>query len=341
MIRLSDIFGQEAAVEALRHALQADRLPHGLLFAGPAGVGKGTTAHALAAAFLCEKPKSGDACGSCESCRLIESDTHPDLHRIYRQLIRLEKSDAKARDLAIDVIRTHLVAPAGLRAAMGRGKVFIIEEAELMNTSAQNSMLKVLEEPEGRTLIILLTTQPGSLLQTIRSRCQTILFASLPEQIVQRELAKRNIDKSQAAAAARLAGGSLGLAIRWIEDGVIVFAEALEQKIDDLLAGRGSGDFAEWMKKAAEDYAEKQLARDELASKDQATREGLALYVQLAGEHIRRRLRDEADPDAQTRLCDAIDALARADQYLDANVSIPIALADLAASLEQMGGVRA
>src|SRR6478752_2458502 len=138
MLTLDDIFGQDAAIEQLRRAYLADRLPHGLLFAGPVGVGKALTARALGTLFLCEAPRGTSRCGKCESCTLMGAGTHPDFHSVYRQLIRLEKDTAKARDLTIDVIRDYLVAPANLKATMNRGKVFVVEEADLMNAAAQN-----------------------------------------------------------------------------------------------------------------------------------------------------------------------------------------------------------
>src|SRR3712207_9357567 len=70
---------------------------------------------------------------------------------------------------------------------MGRGKVFVVEQAELLSAAAQNALLKTLEEPAGRTLIVLLTDQPGALLPTIRSRCQVVPFAALAEELVRRE----------------------------------------------------------------------------------------------------------------------------------------------------------
>src|SRR6476661_7549321 len=101
MHTFDDIFDQDHAIETLRRAYAADRLPHGLIFAGPAGVGKATTAGALGALFLCESPKGDRACRKCESCRVFDAGNHPDYHVIYRQLIRLEKKDAKARDLPV------------------------------------------------------------------------------------------------------------------------------------------------------------------------------------------------------------------------------------------------
>src|SRR4030095_13829874 len=102
----------------------------------------------------------------------------------------------------------------------GRGKAFVIEQAELMTAGAQNAMLKTLEEPSQRTSIILLTDQPGCLLPTIRSRCQFVRFAPLPVDLVRKELEKRGIDKKTAQSASQLSDGSLGIALKWIADGV-------------------------------------------------------------------------------------------------------------------------
>src|SRR5687768_9168926 len=156
---LAEIFGQDAAIETITRAYEADRLPHGMIFAGPAGVGKATTARALAKLFLCEKPKKTEPCNKCDSCRVFDAGNHPDFHRVYKELIRIEFKDRKAIDLPVPVVREFLLEPAGRKTVMGRGKVFVVEQAEAMNAQAQNALLKTLEEPLGRTLIILLTDQ--------------------------------------------------------------------------------------------------------------------------------------------------------------------------------------
>jgi DNA polymerase-3 subunit delta' len=333
---LADIFGQNEAIEWILSAYRADRLPHALVFAGPAGVGKASTARGLATLFLCENPKGDQPCGTCHSCTLMgvlnpdQTTNHPDYHVVYRQLIRLEKDTSKARDLSIDVIRDYLVEPAGRKAAMGRGKVFIIEEADLMNPQAQNAMLKTLEEPPGRSLLVLITDSPDALLQTIRSRCQVVRFAHLEPKIVARELEKRQFDKGLAADAAKLTEGSLGVAIRWIEDGVVESARELLNQIDGLLKGRPLTDLPEWFKKSAEAYAGKQLERDKLASKDQATKEGLSIFLRIAAQRFRQRLTETTDELELDRACEAIDAIVKAEQYLDANVNVALTLQQLA-----------
>jgi DNA polymerase III delta' subunit len=330
------IQGQHPAITWLTRAYQSDRLPHGLIFAGPPGVGKATTARALAALYLCHHPKDTTPCGQCDSCRLLAANNHPDFAVIYRQLRRIEKKDAAAKDLSIDVIRQYLLAPASLKPALGHGKVFIIEEADLMNAAAQNSLLKTLEEPFGRTLIILLSDQPESLLPTIRSRTQTVRFHALEPALVARELHNRNIDPATAQIAADLAEGSLGVALKWIEDGVIPFAQQLHQHLDDLLAGHPPDDLADFFKAAAEAYAKKQVEHDENTSLDQAKREALSLYLRLTAQRFRRLLKESENAADLDLACTAIESIARADDYLDANVSIPIIFQQLALALTRL-----
>jgi DNA polymerase-3 subunit delta' len=336
MIRFRDILGQEAALDVLRRAWRAERLPHGLLFIGPAGVGKATTAAALGALFLCERPTDGEPCGVCQSCKLFASGAHPDYHVIVKELIRYHDKTGKSKgiNLSIDVLRPELVDPANRKAVMGRGKVFVVEQAELMTAQAQNAILKTLEEPAGRTLIVLLSDTLHALLPTIRSRCQMIRFASLSRELVSEQLAQRGIGAADAATAAQLADGSLGTAMKWLADGVIERAGQLGQMIRSLREGRGVEELPDWFKKSAEAYAEKQLARDELASKDQATKEGLGLYLMLAASHFREQLAKEDDAQALESLCAAIDAIARAEMYLDGNVNVALVFQQLKLALE-------
>ena len=336
LLSFDSIFGQDQAIDFLRRAYESNRLPHGLVFAGPSGVGKATTARALAALFLCHNPKGTMPCGTCDSCRIIAAGTHPDLTLIYRQLIRLEKEESKAKELTAPVIRQYLIDRANLTPALNHGRVFIVEEAELMNATAQNTLLKTLEEPFGKTLIILLSDQPESLLPTIRSRTQLVRFHALDPAIVTRELTHRGMDKATAQQAAALSEGSLGLALKWIEDGVMPAAQQLLGHLDQLLAGRLEVDLADWFKSAAEAHAKKQQDRDPNVSLDQAKREALSLYLRIAAQYFRRMLRESDDQEALEVACAALETIARADDYLDANVNIPIIFQQLAQTLGRL-----
>src|SRR5688572_14901825 len=123
MTTFADIFGQERAIETLRNAWRSQRLPHGMIFAGPIGVGKGTTAKALATLFLCESPKKDQPCGKCESCTAMESDAHPDYRVIVKELIRVHDKTGKSKGtvLSIHVIRPEVIDRAGRKAVLGHG----------------------------------------------------------------------------------------------------------------------------------------------------------------------------------------------------------------------------
>lgn len=345
IVRFDDIVGQDEAIELLRSAVAADRLAHGLIFAGPAGVGKATTAAALAGMLLCKRPGKAGACGSCESCRLLDSGNHPDFHRITRDLIRYHDKTGKSKgiDLSVNVLRPELMDPASRTAALGGAKVFVIEEAHTMNLPAQNAILKTLEEPAGRTAIILLTDQSDALLPTIRSRCQMVRFRALPDQWVREQLAARKIEPETARVAADFSEGSLGAALSLIESGAVARAGWLSQRLTEMAgpaagAARLSGitELADWFKSAADDFAKKQLERDELASKDAATRQGLDLYLRLASKSLRStlaRLAQSGDAAAMEQICRAIESIAQAQTYLDANVNVAVVLQQLSGDL--------
>jgi DNA polymerase III subunit delta' len=334
VISFDDILGQAAAVEFLRGACRGERLPHALLLAGPAGVGKGTCAMALAGWFLCHHPRADRPCGVCESCRLLPSGNHPDHHVIAKELIRFHDRTGRSKgiDLSINVIRPELIEPAGRTAALGHGKFFVVEQAEQMSVAAQNALLKTLEEPPGRTVIALLSDAAESLLATVRSRCQMVRFAPLEAELIQEQLQKRGIDAATAAEAAALSGGSLGGAANLIAQGILPQSRRFFGEIDHLLAGRPADDLAGWFKQSADAIAEAAIQRDPLGSKEAAMRAGLALYLHLAAERFSGELRKTNDPDQLERICRAIDAIGRCRMYLEANVNTAVALNQLAAA---------
>lgn len=159
---------------------QAGRLPHALLLAGPAGVGKRHFADLLGNSLLCTEPDAeGFACGHCRNCQLLAAGSHPDRLRV--------EPDGAARQIRIDAVRAILDFNAQT-ASRGSGKLIVLAPAESMNRNAANALLKCLEEPAPDTLILLLSDQPGALPATIRSRCQRIPFPVPPEVQVRRWL---------------------------------------------------------------------------------------------------------------------------------------------------------
>ncbi|HEX3772764.1 MAG TPA: DNA polymerase III subunit [Polyangiaceae bacterium] len=219
---LSTLRAQATAVDTLRRALATDRVHHAYLFDGPNGVGKELAAFGLAQALVCERREPGNpsACGECRACvRAVPRPgearpVHPDVVVLERGLYEpatIGRRTPETQDLSIDQVRTLVLARAAFPPHEGRAKVFIVRRAEEMNQAAANALLKTLEEPGPRTHFVLLSAVGDSLLPTIRSRTQRVRFGALPDDVVEGLLTERGVEG--AAAIARLAGGSMAVAL--------------------------------------------------------------------------------------------------------------------------------
>lgn len=200
-----DILGHERPKELLKQSLRRNRLHHAYLFWGPEGVGKRLVAQALAQALNCGQPEDGEACGQCLSCRKIAKSNHPDY-------LCLEIEPDKTT-ISIDQVRGMQVFLA-YKPYEGLCKVAVVGEAHRMREEAASALLKTLEEPPGRSYLILIAPSPSYLLPTIVSRCQLISFAPLPIPLLGKELERRlKISPGPAALMASLSEGSLGAAL--------------------------------------------------------------------------------------------------------------------------------
>ena len=168
---LNDIVGQERALRILFGMLRRDRVPSALLFSGDAGIGKRLAAVNYAKAINCLGPAAFDCCDACISCKKIEAAAHPDV-----TLISPEKDEIK-----IDAVR-RLEEKLFLKALEGRKKIAIIDDADAMNINAANAFLKTLEEPPRDSLVVLVSSNPYGLPDTIRSRCIAIRFYPLSHE---------------------------------------------------------------------------------------------------------------------------------------------------------------
>ncbi len=219
---LNQIHCQDKTIAALQRAFAADKVAHAYIFAGPEGVGKFTTAKEFAKLLLCKKPTAdngfSDSCGRCESCRLADAGSHPDFEHIYKELREFTK-DGKDKappvEFPIDVVREFLIEKVAAKPTFSARKIFVLSEAEKLNIASQNALLKVLEEPPAYCCIILLCTRPDKLFATIRSRCQTVRFGPIDEDIIIQTIQPMGLADTQARYFARLAQGSLGLACQW------------------------------------------------------------------------------------------------------------------------------
>lgn len=208
-------------------------LPHALLLAGPAGLGKRAVAEAFVRACLCEAPRDGRACGTCRACRLLAAGTHPDRMRVT--LEENPRTHVLRREILVDQIRA-LSARLALASQLGGWQVALIDPADAMNAAAQNALLKTLEEPGPSSLIVLIADQPWRLVATIRSRCQRVDFALPAADVARRWLDAQGVENAPALLAA--AGGNPGLARALAADGGMARRQAVARDLLALAAGR-------------------------------------------------------------------------------------------------------
>jgi len=249
---LSDVIGQDRAINIIRGTISRDRIPSSYLFAGESGIGKKFTAVNLAKVLNCQQlaRKRGsaeargselpdfsaselpdfqasklavDSCDECPACKKIDGQTHPDF-----LMVTPEKSEIR-----VEEIRT-IEEAISFAPYEGKRKVVIVDDAETMNASAANAFLKTLEEPPPRSLIILVSASPDRLPETIRSRCSSINFSPLSpekcEEVIKKARKSRSAEEqkdkgsfqsselpdfqtSGLSTAARLSMGRPGLAI--------------------------------------------------------------------------------------------------------------------------------
>ncbi|MBN2319707.1 MAG: DNA polymerase III subunit [Acidobacteria bacterium] len=230
-VNLDNFIGNPRIVEVLKRAIEQDRLPHALIFAGPAGIGKCTLALLTAQILNCLSPVNNSACGECSSCKKISAtlksrnlpclslkgegfcgtcencrlrmQKHPDV-----RLIEPEKTT-----ISINQVR-ELIDEVAFQPFEARYRLAVLDPADQMKIEAQNSLLKTLEEPASRTVIILITTNPYMLLETIRSRARLLQFGEIPRETIEKYLiseVKMTLQDAQLSAA--LSGGSLAAAM--------------------------------------------------------------------------------------------------------------------------------
>ncbi len=222
------IYGQEKPLAVLRRSLEKGRVPHAVLFHGLRGVGKRTTALAFAKVLNCDR---GDACGLCPSCRKIESGNHPDVVVI----------EPRGHFIRIEDIR-DLRNQMRFRPLEGRKRIFILVDAERMNITAANAVLKTLEEPSPVHVLILISSRPYLLPMTILSRCQRLRFQPIPSGVVARYLEeKAGLDGETAAALAASSGGSIGRALEMQGESYLArrkqFMERIREGFSDPMKG--------------------------------------------------------------------------------------------------------
>jgi DNA polymerase-3 subunit delta' len=221
---LSDVVGQDHIARLLASSIKSSRLAGAYLLTGEEGTGKRYLAYQFAKALNCAE-SSGDSCDRCLPCRKIDHGNHPDVREV---------SD-EGPSIKIDSIR-KLRDEINLKPFEGRWKVFIIPDAERLTLSAANCLLKTLEEPPERSLLLLTAANPSRIMPTVRSRCQTLPLRPLGVEAVENALVGRwGFPPEEARSRAIASGGRMGEAIKTDQshirrDGVVELVKSTDLK---------------------------------------------------------------------------------------------------------------
>jgi DNA polymerase III subunit delta' len=353
-VGLGSILGQDHPLSILRRSLGSGRLHHAWIFHGPAGVGKFTTAHAFAAMIL-DPTLAERSAGVFEvdptssTQRLLTAGTHPDLHFVTKELALVSRDaqirDSKQRTIAKEVLEEFLIEPATRTASASTqgeparaAKVFLVDEAELIDARGQNALLKTLEEPAPGRVIVLITSREERLLPTIRSRCQRVGFQALDDATMKLWLRRAIVagriaepDPASLPPLLAFADGSPGLMRLALTTSLKMWPAELGPRLAEFGRGKYPTDLGATMAKLIDDWATAwvEAPENENASKDAASKAAARYLFRYLGQHYRGALRSRPDE----RALDAIDLISSAERQVEANVQAVFVLENLAAQI--------
>ncbi len=205
MAGFSDVLGHEQTILHMKHAIEMDKVSHAYIISGEKGSGKKLLADLFAQTLQCEK-KGTDPCMECRSCKQAISRNQPDIIYVTHE---------KPNTISVEDIRTQINGNIMIKPYNSPYKVYLVDEAEKLSVQAQNALLKTIEEPPVYAVILLLTTNAGMLLQTIRSRCVILELKPVPSPMVKNYLMKQpEVSEYRADICTAFAQGNVGKAKR-------------------------------------------------------------------------------------------------------------------------------
>lgn len=205
MAGFEDIIGHEQIIEHLQNAIELDKVSHAYIINGEKGSGKMLLADAFALTLQCEK-QGRIPCLKCHSCKQALSGNQPDIIHVTHE---------KPNVITVDEIRSQLVNDIQVKPYSSPRKIYIIDEADLMNSQAQNAILKTIEEPPAYGVIVMLTSNAQSLLPTILSRCVQLNIKPVKDSVLKRYLMERlRVPDYKAELSIAFARGNVGKAVK-------------------------------------------------------------------------------------------------------------------------------
>jgi len=340
MVGMRAIIGQDRVVAALQNSLESGRTSHAWVFQGPFGVGKCTTAIEFARRLL--SPESEVVSLKHDENGLF---SHPDLHIIRKEDSAWSKNVLLARrkqtNIPVDLLRERMIggrtsddrdhdSPAFKTSIAGGNKVFIIDEAELLDETAQNAILKTLEEPPAGTFIILVTSRDDLLLQTVQSRCQGAVFSELSEHDMDKwaNLAGLDVLDSDVAWSVQFSQGSPGLVCLSLENNLPQLAKDLEGFIRSVGSELLDSVAAQTMIEFVDSFVKQSLEKNSYSSKEAANRRAFSIILQLFGTEVRRLVGgNNHNPSLGIR---AAAVLSDIESQVRTNISMKVLLESLA-----------
>jgi len=293
-LNFASLTGQDQAKALLDRVFSSGRQAHAYLFRGPDGVGKKRAAVLTAARLNCVEPDDQGACGRCSSCKKLRSGNHPDFVVISPEngSIKIERTRELCRSLSYPPYESIQ-------------RVILIEDVHTMTVEAANCLLKTLEEPPERNLLLLTAESSRELLPTIVSRCQTIPFYALTPERCARVISAQQPETTdeEALLLAELAGGSPGTALI-LKDKELLPLYHLVQELLEVKMARGSDRVTPVLEAAAA------LA---------AAKEDLGLILGLLRVWVRNQMLADNSGDDLHRLRGRLAGLEKAERQLDRN----------------------
>jgi DNA polymerase-3 subunit delta' len=203
----TNIVGHEDIIKHFKASIEMDRVGHAYIICGEEASGKKSLAKTFAKTLQCEQ-HAIDPCNECKSCLQVESGNHPDIIFVKHE---------KPKVITVDEIREQVVNNIQIKPYSGKYKIYIINDAQLMNVEAQNAILKTIEEPPQYAVIILLATTAEKFLPTIISRCMLLNLKPVKDEDIKNYLMTNfGIDSHKAETAVGYAAGNLGKAIKLV-----------------------------------------------------------------------------------------------------------------------------
>jgi len=327
-----DIVGHQKVIQHLQGSLDKGQLAQSYIFSGPAHLGKKLIVEKFVASILCHDDHPGSKekipCQKCLPCKQLEKNIHPDVYWVKRE------EDKKA--IVIEQIR-DLKSKLSLSSFLNSYKIAVIEEADRMNEEAQNALLKILEEPTKKTILILITSDYTLLLPTIISRCRLIKFRPVKTELVYNYLIGLGATRPQAINISHLAAGRQGLAIDYFQNQELLENYKKELEIFfDLFEGDLVDKFnlVDALIKENLEYAENAvLVKETLSQWQLILRDAINLKAGLNDlvmhGFFQNKLQKLIDHCALAKLVALIKNIDQVKRYVDRNVNLKLALENL------------